>query len=294
MMRIGLFLLTNLAVIVLASITLSLLGVSHYLEASGGLNLTSLLIFCAVFGMAGSMVSLFLSKPMAKWSTGTQVLEQPRSEGERWLVSTVEALAREAGIRMPEVGVFQSPQPNAFATGWNRNDALVAVSTGLLQHMSRDEVRAVLAHEIGHVANGDMVTLALIQGVVNTFVMFFARIIGYTVDRVVFKNEQGHGIGFFAVTIVAEIVLGFLAMAIVMWFSRFREYRADAAGARLAGRGNMVAALERLKAGSQMHNALPETMTAFGINSGLREGIAQLFSSHPPLDDRIEALRRAG
>jgi heat shock protein HtpX len=294
MMRIGLFLLTNLAVIVLASITLSLLGVTSILQSNGvDLDLTSLLIFCAVFGMAGSIISLLISKPMAKWSTGARTIDQPSSQGERWLVATTQELAREAGIGMPEVAVFQAPQPNAFATGWNRNNSLVAVSTGLLQHMSQDEVKAVLAHEIGHVANGDMVTLALIQGVVNTFVMFFARIIGHTVDRVVFKTEEGHGIGYYLVTIVSEIVLGILASMIVMWFSRLREYRADAAGARLAGRGNMIAALERLKAGTQMHDALPETLTAFGINSGLRSGLAAMLASHPPLDDRIEALRNA-
>lgn len=292
-MRIFLFLATNLAVIVLASITLNLLGVESILAANGvDLDLGALLAFCAVFGMVGSLFSLFISKWMAKMSTGTQIIEQPRSADERWLVQTVEALARDAGIGMPEVGVFDSAQPNAFATGWNRNDALVAVSTGLLRSMSPEEVKAVLAHEVGHVANGDMVTLALVQGVVNTFVMFFARLAGFFVDRVVLKNERGLGIGYFVTSIVMEIVLGILAMAIVMWFSRHREFRADAAGARLAGTGSMIAALERLKAGSQMPDEMPATMQAFAINKGVRSGLAEMLSSHPPLDARIEALRR--
>ncbi|WP_416885952.1 protease HtpX [Marinospirillum sp.] len=293
MMRIGLFLLTNLAIIVIASITLNLLGVGSYLDASGGLNLTSLLIFCFVFGMVGSGVSLLLSKWMAKRSTGTQVITQPRNQQEQWLMQTVAELSQKAGIKMPEVGIFPSHQSNAFATGWNRNDALVAVSTGLMERMRPEEVRAVLAHEIGHVANGDMVTLALVQGVVNTFVMFFARIIGHTVDRVVFKNEQGHGIAFFVTTIIAEIILGILASAIVMWFSRFREYRADAAGAHLAGAGAMINALERLKAEQNLPNEMPDSLTAFGINKGQAQSMIQkLFSSHPPLDDRIAALRQ--
>jgi len=292
MMRIGLFLLTNLAVIVIASITLNLLGVGSYLDASGGLNLTSLLIFCFVFGMAGSVVSLFLSKWMAKRSTRTQVITQPRNQQEQWLVQTVAELAKKAGIAMPEVGIFPSNQSNAFATGWNRNAALVAVSSGLLARMRPEEVRAVLAHEIGHVANGDMVTLALVQGVVNAFVMFFARIIGHTVDRVVFKNEEGHGIAFFVTTIIAEIVLGILASAIVMWFSRFREFRADEAGAHLAGSGAMINALQRLKDEQNLPNEMPDTLTAFGINKGQAQSMIQkLFSSHPPLDDRIAALR---
>jgi len=292
MMRIGLFLLTNLAVIVIASITLNLLGVGSYLDASGGLNLTSLLIFCFVFCMAGSVVSLFLSKWMAKRSTRTQVITQPRNQQEQWLVQTVAELAKKAGIAMPEVGIFPSNQSNAFATGWNRNAALVAVSSGLLARMRPEEVRAVLAHEIGHVANGDMVTLALVQGVVNAFVMFFARIIGHTVDRVVFKNEEGHGIAFFVTTIIAEIVLGILASAIVMWFSRFREFRADEAGAHLAGSGAMINALQRLKDEQNLPNEMPDTLTAFGINKGQAQSMIQkLFSSHPPLDDRIAALR---
>ncbi|BGD27904.1 protease HtpX [Pseudomonas aeruginosa] len=239
MMRILLFLATNLAVLVIASITLKLLGVDRFT----GQNYGSLLVFCAVFGFAGSLVSLFISKWMAKMSTGTEVISQPRTRHEQWLLQTVEELSREAGIKMPEVGIFPAYEANAFATGWNKNDALVAVSQGLLERFSPDEVKAVLAHEIGHVANGDMVTLALIQGVVNTFVMFFARIFGNFVDKAILKNEDGPGIGYFVATIFAELVLGILASIIVMWFSRRREFRADAAGAHLAGTGAMIAAL---------------------------------------------------
>lgn len=291
MLRVLLFLATNLAVVVVASITMRLLGVEPYLQQNG-LNLTSLLIFCFFIGMGGSLVSLFLSKWMAKMSTKTQIITQPRDTAEKWLLETVKELADEAGINMPEVGVFPAMQSNAFATGWNRNNALVAVSEGLLRRFNHDEVRAVLAHEIGHVANGDMVTLSLIQGVVNTFVMFFARIIGSVVDRVVFKNENGHGLGFFMVTIVAEIVLGILASAIVMWFSRRREFRADAMGARLAGSGAMISALQRLKAETELPDQMPDTLTAFGITKGARSGLQALFSSHPPLDERIQVLRQ--
>ena len=294
MMRIGLFLLTNIAVLVVASITLNLLGVDHYLNQSGtGLNLQALLIFCAVFGFAGAFISLFLSKWIAKKTTGTQVIENPRTPEERWLVETVRDLAERAGIGMPEVGIFPANQANAFATGWNRNNSLVAVSSGLLQRFDREEARAVLAHEIGHVANGDMITLTLIQGVVNTFVMFFARIIGHTVDKVVFKTERGVGIGYYVVTIVAEIILAFLASMIVMAFSRYREYRADAAGAELAGRGAMIRALQRLqaevKAGAP--SPMPKSMKAFGISGGLQQHMSRLFSSHPPLEERIAALQ---
>src|SRR5690554_4532954 len=252
MMRIALFLATNIAILIVASITMSLLGVDTR-------SLTGLLIFCAIFGFSGSLISLFISKWMAKRSTGTQVIDQPRTHNEQWLVSTVRRLADQAGIGMPEVGIFPAREANAFATGWNRNDALVAVSQGLLERFSRDEVEAVLAHEIGHVANGDMVTLSLIQRVVNTFVMFFARIFGNFVDRAVLKNESsGPGIGYFVATIFAEIVLGILASIIVMWFSRRREYRADEAGARLAGTGAMIAALQRLKAESEVPVQMPE------------------------------------
>ncbi len=290
-MRILLFLATNIAVLVLVSIVFNLLGLQGILSANGvDLNLISLLVFCALFGFFGSFVSLLLSKFMAKRGTGTDIIETPRNREEQWLLDTVKSLSEEAGIGMPEVGVFPSDAANAFATGWNRNDALVAVSTGLMRRFEEREVRAVLAHEIGHVANGDMITLTLIQGVVNTFVMFFARIIGHTVDRVVFKTERGYGLGYYIVTIVAEIILGILASMIVMWFSRYREYRADAAGAQLAGNSNMIAALQRLKVEQGLPDDLPGELTAFGIRAGGRSGLAALFSSHPSLDDRILAL----
>lgn len=290
-MRILLFMATNIAVLVLVSVVFNLLGLEGILAANGvDLNLTSLLVFCALFGFTGSFASLVLSKFMAKRGTGTYVIETPKNRDEQWLVDTVASLAQDAGIGMPEVGIFPSDAANAFATGWNRNDALVAVSSGLMRRFDKDEVRAVLAHEIGHVANGDMITLTLIQGVVNTFVMFFARIIGHTVDRVVFKTERGYGLGYYAVTIVAELVLGILASMIVMWFSRYREYRADAAGAQLAGSNSMIAALQRLKVEQGLPDDLPGELTAFGIRPGGRTGLAALFSSHPPLDDRILAL----
>lgn len=293
MMRIVLFLATNLAVLLIASVTLSLLGFNGFMAANGvDLDLQQLLVFCAVFGFAGSLFSLFISKWMAKMSTRTEIISQPRTRHEQWLLQTVEQLAREAGIKMPEVGIFPAYEANAFATGWNKNDALVAVSQGLLERFSPDEVRAVLAHEIGHVANGDMVTLSLIQGVVNTFVMFFARIFGNFVDKVVFKNEEGHGPAFFIATIVAELVLGILATVIVMWFSRLREFRADEAGARLAGQGAMIAALQRLRAEQGVPVQMPDSLTAFGINSAKKHGLAGLFYSHPPLEDRIAALQR--
>ena len=291
-MRVLLFLATNIAVLLLVSVVFNLLGFESILASNGvDLDLNSLLVFCALFGFSGSIISLLLSKFMAKRGTGTVVIETPRNRDEQWLLETVQTLANEAGIGMPEVGVFPSDSANAFATGWNRNNALVAVSTGLLRRFEEREVRAVLAHEIGHVANGDMITLSLIQGVVNTFVMFFARIIGHTVDRVVFKTERGYGIGYFVVTIVAEIILGILASMIVMWFSRHREYRADAAGARLAGRDGMIAALMRLKAEQGLPQDLPGEMTAFGIRSGSGSGLAALLRSHPPLDERIKALQ---
>lgn len=293
-MRILLFLATNLAVLVLVSLIFNLLGLEGILAANGvDLNLGPLLIFCALFGFGGALISLFLSKWMAKRGTGTWIIEQPRNRQEQWLLDTVRELAAEAGIGMPEVGIFPSEASNAFATGWNRNAALVAVSSGMLQRFSPEEVRAVMAHEIGHVANGDMVTLTLIQGVVNTFVMFLARIIGHTVDRVIFKTERGYGIGYYVVTIVAELVLGILASMIVFWFSRWREYRADAAGARLAGSGAMIGALQRLRTEQGLPQELPGELTAFGITEQLKEGFAALFRSHPPLDDRIRALQRA-
>ncbi|MBD9481588.1 protease HtpX [Pseudomonas sp. PDM14] len=291
MMRIVLFLATNLAVLVIASITLKLLGVDRFT----GQNYGSLLVFCAVFGFAGSLISLFLSKWMAKMSTGTQIITQPRTRHEQWLLQTVEELSRDAGIKMPEVGIFPAYESNAFATGWNKNDALVAVSQGLLERFSPDEVKAVLAHEIGHVANGDMVTLALIQGVVNTFVMFFARIFGNFVDKVILKNEgDGHGIGYWIATIFAELVLGILASIIVMWFSRKREFKADEAGARLAGTASMIGALERLRAEQGVPVHMPDSLTAFGINGGLKNGLAGLLMTHPPLEERIAALRQRG
>ena len=293
-MRILLFLATNLAVLVLVSIIFNLLGLEGILTNNGvDLNLSSLLVFCGLFGMSGSLISLLLSKFMAKRGTGTRIIESPQNKDEEWLLTTVASLANDAGIGMPEVGVFPSDSANAFATGWNRNNALVAVSTGLLRRFDEREVRAVLAHEIGHVANGDMITLSLIQGVVNTFVMFFARIIGHTVDRVVFKTERGYGIGYYIITIVAEIVLGILASMIVMWFSRYREYRADAAGAQLAGSAGMIAALQRLKAEQGLPEDLPGELTAFGIRPGKAGNLAALLRSHPPLDDRILALQCA-
>lgn len=292
MLRIGLFLLTNVAILIVASITMNLLGVGHYLEGSN-LNLTSLLVFCAIFGFSGSLISLFISKWMAKRSTGTSIIEQPSTEQERWLVDTVRELAEKAGIGMPEVGIFPAPESNAFATGWNKNNALVAVSQGLLDRFSRDEARAVMAHEIGHVANGDMITLSLIQGVVNTFVMFFARIFGHFVDRVLLKNERGHGVGFYIATFVAEMVLAVLASIIVMKFSRYREFKADAAGAHLADRSSMIGALNRLLAEqqAQVPSSMPDTFQAFGISSGFKKNFGKLFMSHPPLQERIQALQ---
>ena len=293
MMRILLFLATNLAVVLIASITLSLFGFNGFMAANGvDLDLSQLLVFCAVFGFAGSLFSLFISKWMAKMSTGTQIISQPRTRHEQWLLQTVEQLSREAGIKMPEVGIFPAYEANAFATGWNKNDALVAVSQGLLERFSPDEVKAVLAHEIGHVANGDMVTLALIQGVVNTFVMFFARIIGNFVDKVIFKNEEGQGIAYYVATIFAELVLGILASSIVMWFSRKREFRADEAGAQLAGTAAMIGALQRLRAEQGLPVHMPDTLNAFGINGGIKQGFARMFMSHPPLEERIDALAR--
>lgn len=292
MKRVLLFLGTNLAIIVVASITLSLLGVGSFLDETGtNLNLQALLIFCFVFGMAGSGISLLLSKKIAKWTMKLQIIEKPQNSREEWLVKTIEKQAREAGIGMPEVGIFEAQQANAFATGASRNKALVAVSSGMLQRFNQDEIEAVLGHEIGHVANGDMITLALIQGVINTFVMFLARVIGFVVDRMVLKNERGLGIGYFITTIAAEIVLAILASTIVFWFSRRREFVADEAGARFGSRLGMINALERLKAESKVPNQLPESMQAFGITGGKRKGLKALFMTHPPLEDRIAALQ---
>jgi heat shock protein HtpX len=293
MKRILLFLATNLAVVLVLSVVMKVLGIDQYIAAQGG-SLYGLLVFAAVFGFGGAFISLAMSKWSAKRMMGVQLIEQPRNDTERWIVETVRRQAQGAGIGMPEVGIFDSPEPNAFATGANKNKALVAVSTGLLRSMRKDEVEAVLGHEIGHVANGDMVTLTLIQGVVNTFVIFLARVIGNFVDKVVFKNENGGGFAYFAVVIVAEIFLGILASTIVMWFSRKREFRADAAGAVLASPGAMIGALEALKRAQerQQPEGLPEQMAAFGINAGVPSGLKRLFMSHPPLDERIEALRR--
>ena len=293
MKRIMLFLATNLAIIVVLSISLRILGVERILDEQGvGLDLSSLLIFAAVFGMGGSFLSLAISKWTAKRFTGARVIERPANEAEQWLVATVQRQAQQAGIGMPEVAIYDSPDVNAFATGASRNKALVAVSTGLLGSMSRDEAEAVLGHEVSHVANGDMITLALIQGVVNTFVIFLSRVIGHLVDRVVFKTERGHGPAFWITAIVAELVLGVLASVIVMWFSRQREFRADQGGASLAGRQKMIAALERLK--QRMPQPLPDQLAAFGISGGVGSGLKRLFMSHPPLDERIEALKAMG
>ena len=289
--RIVLFLITNLAVLFVLNITMRILGVDRMLaQSGGGMNLSALLVFAGVIGFGGSLISLAMSKWSAKFMTGARVVEQPQSAAEHWLVETVRRQAQQAGIGMPEVAIYEAPDVNAFATGMNRNNALVAVSSGLLNNMTRDEAEAVLGHEITHVANGDMVTLALIQGVVNTFVIFLSRIIGNVVDKVVFKTERGNGTAFWITSIVAELVLGILASIIVMWFSRRREFRADAGGASLAGRAKMIAALQRLK---QVHEApqLPAQMRAFGISGGQAGGLARLFMSHPPLDERIEALR---
>jgi len=291
MKRVLLFLATNMAIVLVLSVTMRLLGVEPYLTANG-LNLQSLLVFAAVMGFGGSLISLMISKWTAKMSVGAQVIETPQNATERWLVDTVARQAQAAGIRMPEVAIYDSPDVNAFATGPSKNSSLIAVSTGLLQKMSREEAEAVLGHEVSHAANGDMVTLALIQGVVNTFVMFLSRVIGHTVDRVIFKNEEGHGPAFFVTMIVAELVLGILASIIVMWFSRQREFRADRGGATLAGRRAMINALKRLQS---LHEPqpLPDKMAAFGINGGRNGGIKALFMTHPPLEDRIAALEQS-
>jgi heat shock protein HtpX len=291
MKRMFLFLATNFAIVLVLSITMRILGVEFYFNAQG-LNLGSLLIFAAVMGMGGSFISLAISKWTAKRSVGAEVIETPRNEGERWLVETVRRQAQQAGIGMPEVAIYNSPDVNAFATGMNKNNALVAVSTGLLQSMTREEAEAVLGHEVSHVANGDMVTLALIQGVVNTFVMFLSRVIGYLVDKVVFKTERGTGPAFFVTMIIAEMVLGILASIIVMWFSRQREFRADRGGANLAGRQKMISALERL--GRVHAEPLPDKMAAFGISGHVAGGLKRLFMTHPPLEERIAALKAEG
>ncbi|MDJ0795213.1 MAG: protease HtpX [Woeseiaceae bacterium] len=292
MKRIALFIATNVAVILVLSIVLRLLGVDSYLEQSGsGLNYEALLIFSAIFGFGGAFISLAISKWMAKRATGAQVIEQPRNEVESWLLNVVQRQAQQAGIDTPEVAIYPAADMNAFATGARRNNALVAVSTGLLQNMPRDEVEAVLAHEVSHVANGDMVTLTLVQGVVNTFVIFLSRIVGHFVDRVILRNESGAGIGYFVSVIVAQIVLGILASTIVMWVSRRREFRADAGSAQLNGSQPMVRALSRLE--SNVPAQLPEAMRAFGISGNRAGGLKRLFMSHPPISERIAALQNA-
>ena len=290
--RVILFVITNLAIVFILSIVLSLLGVGQILDQQGvGLDLRSLVIFAAVFGFGGSLISLAISKWTAKRLTGARVIASPSNDAEMWLVQTVRRQAENAGIGMPEVAIYDAPDVNAFATGMRRNSALVAVSTGLLRAMSRDEAEAVLAHEVSHVANGDMITLALIQGVVNTFVIVASRVVGHLVDRVVFKTERGHGPAFIITSMIAQLVFGILASMIVFWFSRQREFRADAGAANLAGREKMIAALEKLRRNvAQPH--LPDQMAAFGISGGVGHGLRRLFMTHPPLEERIEALKR--
>ena len=288
MMRIFLFLATNIAIMIVISVVFSLFGLSGTLDAQGiDLNLNALLAMSAVIGMTGSFISLAMSKWSAKNAMGVHVIEQPQNQTEQWLVNIVAKQAKLAGIGMPEVGIFQTPEANAFATGMSRNSALVAVSTGLLHNMNADEVEAVVGHEISHVANGDMITMALMQGVVNTFVYFFATVIGHVVDRVVFKTERGYGPAYYITQMVAQIVLGLLASMLVMWFSRYREFRADAGGANLAGREKMIGALRALQRGHEAED-LPGQLAAFGINGG---GMSKLFMSHPPLEERIAALQ---
>jgi len=289
--RIALFLATNLAVVLVLSIVLRLLGVDSILdERNVGINYEALLVLSLVIGFGGSFISLAISKWMAKRSTGARVITRPANATESWLVNTVERQARQAGIEPPEVAVYDSPDMNAFATGARRNSALVAVSTGLLQSMPKNEIEAVLAHEISHVANGDMVTLTLIQGVVNTFVIFLSRVIGHFVDRVILRNESGYGIGYFVAVIAAQLLLGILASMIVMWVSRLREFRADAGSAKLNGREPMISALSRLERGRP--GELPEALQAFGISGGGKQKMMRFFMSHPPIPERIEALRR--
>ncbi|NOU14721.1 MAG: protease HtpX [Methylococcaceae bacterium] len=288
MMRIFLFLATNAAILVVISVLFNLLGLRGALDAQGiNLNLDSLLLMSAVIGITGSVISLAMSKWSAKNSMGVHVIEHPQNQTEQWLVNIVAKQAQLAGIGMPEVGIFQAPDANAFATGMNRNNALVAVSTGLLQSMNADEVEAVVGHEISHVANGDMITMALMQGVVNTFVYFFATVIGHLVDRVVFKTERGYGPAYYITQMLAQVALGILASMLVMWFSRYREFRADAGGANLAGRDKMIGALRALQRSHEPQD-LPGQLAAFGINGG---GMSKLFMSHPPLAERIAALQ---
>jgi len=291
MQRIFLFLLTNIAIMIILSVTLRVLGIESLLAQNGSdLNLNALVIFSGIFGFGGAFISLAISKWMAKRMTGAKVIENPSNNIEIWLLDTVEKQSMIVGIKMPEVAIFPSPQMNAFATGASKNKALVAVSQGLLDSMTKGEIEAVVGHEMSHVANGDMVTLTLIQGVVNTFVIFFSRVIGHVVDRVILKNQRGHGIGYFVTTIFAQIILSILASVIVMYFSRKREYVADTGGADLAGHQNMINALKRL--GQKEPEALPEQLAAFGIGEKPKTGWRELWSSHPPLEDRIKALEK--
>jgi len=293
MKRILLFIVTNLAVLLVLTVVARLLGIDAYLAAHGQ-SLQGLLVWAGLFGFGGAFVSLAMSKMQAKMFMGVQVIDpQSADANARWLLSVIEQHARNVGVRLPEVGIFDSPEPNAFATGMSRNSALVAVSTGLLQRMSREEITAVLGHEMTHVANGDMVTLTLIQGVVNTFVIFLSRVIGNIVDRAVFRSEDGRGIAYFLTVMVTQLLLSVLATIIVMWFSRWREFRADRGGAQLAGTNNMIAALDELK---RVHEPLPtQQLAAFGIAGGdIGGGLKRLFMSHPPLDERIAALRSLG
>jgi len=290
MKRTALFLITNLAIIAVLFVVASILGVDRYLDEQGAINFQALLIFSFILGMGGSFISLAISKWSAKKMTGAKVITQPANETEAWLLRVVEAQARQAGIGMPEVAIYPGEELNAFATGMSKNKALVAVSVGLLRNMSRDEVEAVLGHEVSHVANGDMVTLALVQGVVNTFVIFLSRIIGHLVDRTVFKTQHGHGPGFFITAFIAQMVLGVLASTIVFWFSRYREFRADEGGAALAGREKMIAALKRL--GGVRNQELPDQMAAFGIFGRPGQGFKRLFMTHPPIEERIASLQK--
>ena len=295
MKRILLFVATNVAVLMVISLVFKLFGFEGLLQANNvNLNLQAVLVYAAVIGFAGSAISLFMSKGMAKRSMGVQIIEQPSTPFEHWLMQTVAQQSQASGIKMPEVGIFDSPDPNAFATGWNRNDALVAVSTGLLQHMNKGEVEAVVGHEISHVANGDMVTLTLIQGVVNTFVVFLSTIIGHVIDRVVFKTEQGHGPAYFIVSMIAQVLLSILATMVVMWFSRYREFKADAGGARLTSNRKMADSLRRLQSAHEPRDLPSGEFAAFGISGGIGDGLKRLFSSHPPLEERIAALEGHG
>jgi heat shock protein HtpX len=291
MKRIFYFLVTNLAVVLVLSITMRLLGVEPFLNANG-LNLNSLLIFASIMGFGGAFISLAISKWSAKQMSGAVTIENPKTPDEIWLMNIVKKQSTAVGVQMPEVAIFNSPVVNAFATGMSRDSSLVAVSSGLLEMMTKDEAEAVIGHEISHIANGDMVTLTLIQGVVNTFVLFFSRVIGYTVDKVVFKTKEGTGPAFFITMIISELLLGVLASIIVMWFSRQREYRADFGGGQLAGKQKMIAALKRLKAQYEESSALPKSIAALGISGEQGMGLKELFSTHPSLDDRIARLQQ--